>query len=64
MPEPPVVLYESVPNHLIGPTSNFVLPQEDMSVAALAGFKLVSFPSLTVTVCGCAVSFGHGYIFD
>ena len=47
MPEPPVVSYESVPDHLIGPTSDFVLPQEDMSVAALAGFKLVSFPSLT-----------------
>jgi len=47
MPEPFVVSYEGVPNHLIGPTSDFVLPQEEMSVAALAGFKLISFPPLT-----------------
>lgn len=48
MLEPTLISYELVPNHLIGPTSDhFILPQEKISVAALAGFKLVSFPPLT-----------------
>lgn len=46
MPEPFVILYKGIPNHLIGPTSDFILPQEEMSVAALAGFKLILFPPL------------------
>ncbi|KAF8493747.1 hypothetical protein F5888DRAFT_1806075 [Russula emetica] len=48
MLEPAIISYERVPNHLVGPTSNhFVLPQKKILVAALAGFKLISFPPLT-----------------
>lgn len=48
MPEPALVSYEGVPDHLVGNTYvNFVLPAQKLSVATLAGFKLVSFPVLT-----------------
>jgi hypothetical protein len=48
MPEPALISYELIPNYLGGPTSNnFVFPHEKISVTALAGFKLVSFPPLT-----------------
>jgi hypothetical protein len=47
MPEPTPISYELVPSHLVGPTSDdFILPHEKISVAALAGFKLVSFSPL------------------
>jgi len=43
-----LISYECVLKHLIGPTSgDFILPQESISVAALAGFRLISFPPLT-----------------
>jgi hypothetical protein len=42
-----LISYEHVPKHLIGPTSgNFILSQESISVATLAGFRLISFPPL------------------
>jgi hypothetical protein len=48
MLEPALILYEHVLKHLIGPTSgDFILPQESISVIALAGFRLISFPPLT-----------------
>lgn len=47
MPEPALILYELISNHLVGPTSDdFILPHEKISVAALAGFKLISFSPL------------------
>lgn len=48
MPEPAPVSYELVPNSLVGSTSDdFVLPSQKLSIAAFAGFKLISFPALT-----------------
>ena len=48
MPESTLVSYEHIPNHLVGPTSgHFVFPQENIFVAMLANFKLISFLPLT-----------------
>ena len=48
MPEPTLISYELITSHLIGPTfDDFILLHEKISVATLAGFKLISFPPLT-----------------